>query len=62
MTTKVLFDASSYNIESPTVGILIQKKHISVNISNFTKSKEYNLSISRNGNSIGCYSRRFNIC
>ena len=25
VTTKVLFDASSYNIESPTVGILIQK-------------------------------------
>lgn len=62
VTTKVLFDASSYQIENPVVRSRGTKKYISVIISNSTKSKKYWLSTSRNGNYIKCNSRRFNIC
>lgn len=41
VTTKVLFDASSYQIENPVVRSLGTKKYISVIISNSTKSKKY---------------------
>ena len=41
VTTKVLFDASSYQIENPVVRSLGTKKYISVIISNSTESKKY---------------------